>query len=56
MELSNNCDCAISVDTYKSSTAKFALDNGVDIISDRMINFSKALQLDPLSAMIIELN
>ena len=31
-------------------------DNGVDIISDRMINFSKALQLDPLSAMIIELN
>ena len=31
-------------------------DNGVDIISDRIINFSKALQLDPLSAMIIELN
>ena len=31
-------------------------DRGVDIISDRMINFSKALQLDPLSAMIIEFN
>jgi len=30
-------------------------DRGVDIISDRTINFSKALQLDPLSAMIIEL-
>ena len=33
-ELSKNCDCAISVDTYKSSTAKFALENGVSIIND----------------------
>ena len=31
-------------------------DQGIDIISDRGVNFSRALQLDPLSAMIIELN
>jgi len=31
-------------------------DQGVDIISNQMVDFSRALQLDPLSAMIIELN
>ena len=30
-------------------------DRGVDIISERTKNLSKALQLEPLSAMIIEL-
>ena len=48
MELSNNCDCAISVDTYKSSTAKFALDNGVDIIND-----ISGLTFDPSMANLI---
>ena len=33
-ELRKNTNCLISIDTYKSTTAKFALDNGVDIIND----------------------
>ena len=47
-ELSNNCDCAISVDTYKSPTVKFALDNGVDIIND-----ISGLTFDPSMANLI---
>ncbi|MEC9437447.1 MAG: dihydropteroate synthase, partial [Candidatus Neomarinimicrobiota bacterium] len=30
-ELGKNTNCLISIDTYKPTTAKFALDNGVDI-------------------------
>jgi len=33
-ELGKNTNCLISIDTYKPTTAKFALDNGVDIIND----------------------
>jgi len=33
-ELAKNTNCLISIDTYKPTTAKFALDNGVDIIND----------------------
>ncbi len=33
-ELGKNANCLISVDTYKSSTAKFGLDNGATIIND----------------------
>ena len=33
-ELVKNTDCLISVDTYKSSTAAYALDNGAHLIND----------------------
>ena len=33
-ELVKNTDCPISVDTYKSSTATYALDNGAHLIND----------------------
>ena len=33
-ELVKNTDCLISVDTYKSSTATYALDNGAHLIND----------------------
>ena len=33
-ELGKNANCLISVDTYKSITAKFGLDNGATIIND----------------------
>ena len=56
MIILNKNEYAKSLDFIRFGEMIQSNDQGIDIISDQMIDFSSALQLDPLSAMIIEFN